>query len=327
MKKTFCAMLLVAALAVSAMAQTPGGSLIFRQEGIASFYGDEFNGRPTASGEIYDGTKYTAAHPSLPFGTLLQVTNLANNHQVTVRVNDRGPFVASRIIDLSKAAAEALGMLNTGTAKVEIETVPSPVNATATTSQPLSPTTDYVVGDTGASATPAAPPLSTPPEATPAPAYVDDSSFPKATAPLYTADAAAVPVTTPQYNPPDTAAPPPPTATPPVPTTVPPVSYPAPMPAPAPQVQTPGGPATIIGGIPPAGNGKKYSLQVGSFKTPRNAVNVFQRLRSAGLKPAYERNQDYYRVILPNLRSDDISGIAVKLGKAGFREAVLHLEK
>jgi rare lipoprotein A len=96
---------------------------IFRQEGIASWYGREFEGRPTASGEIFDSSQLTAAHMSLPFGTRLVVTNLHNNKSVTVRVNDRGPFVAARIIDVSRAAAEQLDMIVTGTAPVLIESV------------------------------------------------------------------------------------------------------------------------------------------------------------------------------------------------------------
>ena len=96
---------------------------IFRQEGIASWYGREYEGRPTASGEIFDSSLLTAAHPYLPFGTVLVVTNLHNNRSVTVRINDRGPFVPARIIDVSRAAAEQLDMILTGTAPVLIESV------------------------------------------------------------------------------------------------------------------------------------------------------------------------------------------------------------
>jgi len=99
------------------------GADIFRQEGIASWYGKEFEGRPTASGEIFDASKLTAAHPTLPFGTMIVVTNQHNNKKVMVRVNDRGPFVSSRIIDVSMAAAEQLDMVVTGTAPVKIESI------------------------------------------------------------------------------------------------------------------------------------------------------------------------------------------------------------
>jgi rare lipoprotein A (peptidoglycan hydrolase) len=93
----------------------------FRQEGIASWYGAEFAGRATASGEIFDPAQLTAAHAELPFGTYLIVTNTENGKKIAVRVNDRGPFVRSRILDVSRAAAERLDMLAAGTTKVVIE--------------------------------------------------------------------------------------------------------------------------------------------------------------------------------------------------------------
>ncbi|GHM99643.1 hypothetical protein WSM22_11330 [Cytophagales bacterium WSM2-2] len=95
------------------------------QTGKASFYANSFEGRPTASGEKYNAGKLTAAHKTLPFGTVVKVTNLANNESVTVTVNDRGPFVEGRVIDLSHAAAEKLKFINQGTADVKIEIVDS----------------------------------------------------------------------------------------------------------------------------------------------------------------------------------------------------------
>jgi rare lipoprotein A len=91
------------------------------EEGVASWYGPKFHGRRTANGEIYDMHKLTAAHKTLPFGTRVLVTNLDNGATVVVRINDRGPFVKGRIIDLSKAAAERIDMIGTGTARVKIE--------------------------------------------------------------------------------------------------------------------------------------------------------------------------------------------------------------
>lgn len=90
-------------------------------EGFASWYGPGFAGRRTASGEVFDPTQLTAAHRTLPFGTQLRVTNLANGRSVVVRINDRGPFKPGRIIDLSRAAAEQLGMIGSGTAQVRLE--------------------------------------------------------------------------------------------------------------------------------------------------------------------------------------------------------------
>ena len=90
------------------------------QTGNASYYADKLNGHSTASGEAYNSSKMTAAHRKLPFGTMVTVTNLANGKQVTVRVNDRGPFVSGRIIDISKAAAKQIEMVGAGVAKVKI---------------------------------------------------------------------------------------------------------------------------------------------------------------------------------------------------------------
>jgi rare lipoprotein A len=99
-----------------------GGSFGPR-EGMASYYGREFNHRKTASGERFDMNKLTAAHRELPFGTMVRVTNLANGKSVVVRVNDRGPFKRDRIIDLSFAAAKAIGMVGAGSVRVRIEIV------------------------------------------------------------------------------------------------------------------------------------------------------------------------------------------------------------
>ena len=93
------------------------------QTGKASFYADKFEGRPTASGEKYRHNKLTAAHKTLPFGTKVKVTNLDNNKTVEVVINDRGPYVDGRIIDLSKSDAEQLGFINQGLAEVKMEII------------------------------------------------------------------------------------------------------------------------------------------------------------------------------------------------------------
>lgn len=89
----------------------------------ASWYGPRFHGRTTANGEIYDQTAFTAAHKSLPFGTLLKITNPINNKTLIVRINDRGPYIPGRQLDLSKAAAEELGVIHSGVKKLKIEEV------------------------------------------------------------------------------------------------------------------------------------------------------------------------------------------------------------
>jgi rare lipoprotein A (peptidoglycan hydrolase) len=95
------------------------------QVGKASWYGGNFHGKQTASGAIFDATQRTAAHRSLPFGSKVRVTRLDNNKSVVVEINDRGPFIDGRIIDLSHAAAEVLGMTAEGAVTVEIELLDS----------------------------------------------------------------------------------------------------------------------------------------------------------------------------------------------------------
>jgi rare lipoprotein A len=90
---------------------------------MASWYGEEYHGRPTSSGEIFDMYKLTAAHKKLPLGKHVKVTNLKNRRSVVVKINDRGPHVRGRIIDLSYAAAKKIGMVEDGITKVRIEVV------------------------------------------------------------------------------------------------------------------------------------------------------------------------------------------------------------
>jgi rare lipoprotein A len=93
------------------------------EAGIASYYGAEYHGKRTASGEIYDMRQLTAAHPRYSFGTRLKVTHSGNNRSVIVRINDRGPFTKGRVIDLSQAAAEELQMVKSGLAEVKVELI------------------------------------------------------------------------------------------------------------------------------------------------------------------------------------------------------------
>lgn len=93
----------------------------FTNTGLASYYADRFQGRKTANGEKYDSAAFTAAHRWIPFGTTVAVTNPANDKTILVQINDRGPHNKSRIIDLSKSAAKALGVYNKGVARVKIE--------------------------------------------------------------------------------------------------------------------------------------------------------------------------------------------------------------
>ncbi len=119
----FCALLLTAACSKkkpaprTPQAPAPG----WTETGIASWYGDPYHGRNAANGEVYDMDQLTAAHRTLPFGALVRVTNLTNDRKVEVRINDRGPFVDGRIIDLSRAAAREIELIRPGTARVRIQ--------------------------------------------------------------------------------------------------------------------------------------------------------------------------------------------------------------
>jgi len=99
--------------------RTTGGEM--RERGNASYYGDKFHGRATASGERFNQNALTAAHRTLPFGTKVTVTNLKNGKKVVVKINDRGPFSKSRVIDLSKEAAKKIGMIQAGIVPVELQ--------------------------------------------------------------------------------------------------------------------------------------------------------------------------------------------------------------
>ncbi len=96
----------------------------FVEEGTASWYGDDFDGKPTASGEIYDQDAATCAHKILPLQTRIRVTNLRNGRSVVLRVIDRGPFVAHRVVDLSRTGARRLGIENSGITRVRIQALP-----------------------------------------------------------------------------------------------------------------------------------------------------------------------------------------------------------
>jgi rare lipoprotein A (peptidoglycan hydrolase) len=111
--------------------KSPKPTTKYTFRGTASWYGPGFHGKKTASGEIYDQTKFTAAHKTLPLGSKARVTNLDNGSSVVVEINDRGPFVNGRILDVSRAAAGALGFAESGTAPVRVELIAEPTESSA----------------------------------------------------------------------------------------------------------------------------------------------------------------------------------------------------
>ncbi len=117
------------------------GSLMAQDEefGLASYYSDLFHGKPTTSGEPYDKNKFTCAHKTHPFGTMLKITRLDNNKTVQVRVTDRGPFISGRVVEISRASAEAIGLVQDGSARVKVEVASEakPTEAVAETAKPV----------------------------------------------------------------------------------------------------------------------------------------------------------------------------------------------
>jgi rare lipoprotein A len=298
MKRNIFALFILSIVVGFSAAQTANDGS-FRQEGIASWYGKEFEGKPTANGEIFDPGLFTAAHPTLPFGTILTVTNKQNMKQVTIRVNDRGPFVAARIIDLSMAAAEALDMIRSGTAPVIIEktinTVLGPVLGPALGNETPIP---IIVTATPVTASNVYGGSETEELLKQKPSVVQTTSTVQA-AP--TAQAVPEPTTRLEI-----------------------VNVPPDSPMVLEYYNAPA--AKIVGGIPSATSAKSYRLQVGAFTVPRNALNAFDKLKSAGLNPAYEQNGEFYRVVLAGLKASEIQAIAQILANNGFQEAVIREE-
>jgi rare lipoprotein A len=255
---------------------------------------------------------------------MLRVTNRHNDRQVTVRVNDRGPFVSARIIDLSQAAAEYLDMLSTGTAPVLVENADAP-NYAGETRPAVAARTEAAT--------------STPVRTEQIQDLPQGGAY---TVPYETAPTAAPPATITGLPPAAAGAP---AAVLPAPRTEPPGAAPQALPEPVLQPQaapaaagpvlpsrpvlsrTDLSPAEIKGSLPPTGADKSYRLQVGAYKIPRNAAETFDKLKNAGLNPAYERNGEFYRVVLAGLRPEELEAAAAKIGAAGFREALLREEE
>jgi rare lipoprotein A len=220
------------AAAASTFAQTAQAAGQYKEEGIASWYGAEFDGKTTASGEVFDSKLMTAAHPALPFGTVLRVTNTQNGKQTTVRVNDRGPYVPNRIIDVSRPRRNSWTCSHWNRAGGHREGR----------------------GRRGWKNAPA----------------IDQAPVPQSAAPV------AAPIVL--------------------------------------------GPAKVLPNPVDPASGKRYRLQVGSYKLTKYAADAFERLKRAGLSPAYERSGDNYRVVVPEVGAADIERIAAVIGAAGFKE-------
>jgi rare lipoprotein A len=172
-RKRIAALSFAAAVVYGCASSTPPPAVANEMlSGVASWYGEEFAGRTTANGEIFDPLLLTAAHRTLPFGTIVDVTNPKTNQTVRVRVNDRGPYIGNRVIDLSYAAAQQIGLIDPGIGEVQIHVIevgrgdrepPAPFSVTVAEAPKTAP--QVAAGDA-----PAVPfPIPVTPEATPEP--------------------------------------------------------------------------------------------------------------------------------------------------------------
>ena len=289
-----------------------GAEELLTAETYASYYGEAFNGRPTSSGEIFDMNAYTAAHKTLPFGTFLEVTNLENGKKVVVRVNDRGPFVPNREIDLSKAAAKSLGMISRGITRVSIKRVDSLDHAA------LVATTDVYSDTTTESAPKGAHPVTdSQPEAVPVqkeavsdiPAKGSDTAA--ETAPSKVTQARAAQPDTTQRQPASVDKQ---TAKPDA------VKGVANRSASAQPAQTPA-PVYSQGT-----SGVLWRIQLGAFAREENALRLVVQLRKAGFDPAYERTEKSVRVVLPGIQPDDLEKVKEALANHSFTDYVIRQE-
>jgi len=294
MKKKYFALIVLLVSAVIPLQLQAQDVNFFRQEGIASWYGREFDGRTTASGEIFNSDMLTAAHPYLPFGTMIVVTNQHNNKSVTVRVNDRGPFIPARIIDVSRAAAEQLDMIVTGTAHVTVVSIDRIVLnysdalsniefiSTTTTTQESTP----VVTST------------TTQESTPVVTTTTQDLTPVVTSTIINSQSVN---TTSQVN----------------------VTQPVIADVHVNQLRL----IPEINIVP----ARYYRFQVGSFRIARYAIEASDKLVRSGLNPSYERfvdnnNVEYFRVLVTGIPGTEVQSTIERISAAGFLEAFIREE-
>jgi rare lipoprotein A len=257
----------------------------YDETGIASWYGDAFNMKATANGEIFDMNQFSAAHTTLPLPSMVEVTNLENGRKLTVRVNDRGPFVGGRVIDLSRAAAHELGYERQGTTRVRVRYVgPAPLAGPE-------------AGVRYAKATPPAY----------APSYIQAASRRPADEDIF-AEASAAPAAPPpaprrglQVEVKPLVAPPEPVA----------VSSLAPLAAAAPSLV--------------AAAQASYRIQAGAFSDPANARHAADQLSAEGLatvEPFQKNGATLYRVLLPG-PADEAEAYMLrdKVAQSGFDDA------
>ena len=319
MKRLLCAAVLLMAAAcrttttpTATTPPPPQPAAAADSHGVAGWYGQEFAGRTTANGEIFDPLLMTAAHRTLPFGTIVDVKNPKTHQTVRVRVNDRGPYIGNRLIDLSYAAAQQIGIVETGGGDVDLAVVrigkgerepPAPYTVAVTgptaAGQTEAPKVEVVPG-----ATPAPLPAPTPVPGQPAPVTVDNVQVIEEHKGVETRRQVSpsgksvdvVPVK------PQPAAPKPTVVTP----------APQPQPQPQPRAVPP----------PPARSGR-YAVQVGAFSIEANAKALQERLTKLGEQAAIHKTSLYLVRIGPFETKEQAIKVRERLERAGISAIIV----
>ena len=265
---------------------------MYKENVVASYYADKFNGRRTASGEIFDMNGYTAAHKTLPFGTVLRVTNLENGKSVNVRVNDRGPFVQGREIDVSKAAAVQLDMVSNGTAKVSLEIVEESEGPVAGSSTAVAASDDdFNPYEDSSAASPSGLTFSSDSVSAPA----SGSAEP---APASNSVAASAPA----------------------------ANTPAPAKKETKTVTTTTTTTTTT--VVQETSLKRWDIQLGAYTNEGNAKVMAHKLLQAGFdNVAYQKVGNMIRVVLRDIASDDLDTYQTKLDENGFSSYIVRERK
>jgi rare lipoprotein A len=301
MKRTLVAVAIFLAYACRTTAPAP----VTQPEvlhGVASWYGQEFAGRTTANGEIFDPMLLTAAHRTLPFGTIVEVKNAKTGKSVRVRVNDRGPYIGNRLIDLSYAAAQQIGLVEPGSGEVDLNVVamgkgerepPAPYAVTVAEAAP--PPVEVTPPAAPKSAPEAGVPTQVP---TPAPAVVDQVQVIEEHHNVETRRQVAANGKTIETVP---------------------VMQPPPQPAP-PATATP---APTPNAVRPTPSGK-YVVQVGAFADPNNAALLQQKLRSEGFDSFVDKGPALQKVqIGPFETREEAVKMRARLEAAGISAIII----
>ena len=285
---------------IDGVTYTPKETFTLTETGVASWYGPGFHGKSTANGERYDQADRTAAHRTLQMPAVVRVTNLDNGLSTVVRVNDRGPFARSRVIDLSRTAAQEIDMIGKGTARVRIDQLSTESmtvkDVALSGGGPAEQQQALAQLSSGTRTAPAASPVPTPPPAAPPPVMVAQPA-------VYEPPPPPAPAQTVYASPPRGNG----------------------TPFPAPQSASGAVPPTIasLSATPAAASG--FFVQVGAFSTHENAERQRGAIRSYGnpeVSQASANGRDVYRVRLGPYTTPDAAGIvADRLKRSGYGDA------